>query len=1086
MEKKKYVIKFRTLLIPFIALLLITLPLQPTIGHAASTVGGGEIQVDLTTGGLITEETINSGSNTIALTLNDRDWARVLDKSLIIQSMVADVENDKWTEYKKKITEDLIEVDGKKLTIKLPNDVYSITQNQKISFNLNAAVIEDWPGTVSVVPASFTIYAKPELSIEGTIKNGTTIDDIRKGGKVIDLVLLNATWNQNEFVNQTRLYEFLEGFNDGSGGIWGVVGQLKKNDPNLVYEFINDSTLRIKLPAIPNYPNADEVISFQLDDGIARAYYTIDSVENDPISSNLMIKSDSFSIHKGTMDSINAELVLHTSISEKSIRTTNTDTITLRLSGGVKWNIGNDAAKKVLIESSVAKKQPEEWEKIKNSLLADLTKISITQDPDPVQNNTEVTITIPKLDSYYLTADQPISLKVPYQLLTESVPLKEQSFTITAQPKVLISGTATPTVSQADIVKGNKTVVLTLVNSTWDVDVATNSQKREMLLSSFTGFTGYENIMNARAGVVRNSNSKITITLPALAGYKSIGDINYSHKAGLTTSTDFNTSKPKAFTVTEVENQSAVATGTITNKVNEFDIAKGGQELILTLKNDMWVKDVESKIGVTPITITGQRGDLSALRWDIVRKSDTILSMKLMAVQGFGLTDDTVVDVAIPKDLLALGSKELKVDSAFTIYAVKADVSGNGTSMDFVDVQKGKKKLVISLKNANFDIEAVTVNAVKELLKGSTSTGSADWVNKVVSSIDDKSVKVTSNQITITLPAAPTYSSNQSEEITLAIGTDLIKDANKPIQVDGAIKVGSVATASVNPGTLSDSGIKSGIQKITITLNGADWDPTIETNTTKKTALLNGFKTNDQTKEWTQVINEVKKSGTFKLEGTSKLTITIPQVPSYSIIRSQEVNVTVPKSVLTGGYKYDIDAGMLRITVPPFAGSSSSKTFADLLSEGIDATDLEKTRIYVPEKKVQTIVVNTTDVPGAGQLNNSITTVEITTNNEVDKVEVAVVGQETMEANRGSNGKFLFVFSNVEKNAEMKVSVYGQGGEPLQADIYKKLGKGSKTYNELPKQNLTGSYSLYDLLTNKSLLTNILKYYTIEELFVQE
>ena len=61
----------------------------------------------------------------------------------------------------------------------------------------------------------------------------------------------------------------------------------------------------------------------------------------------------------------------------------------------------------------------------------------------------------------------------------------------------------------------------------------------------------------------------------------------------------------------------------------------------------------------------------------------------------------------------------------------------------------------------------------------------------------------------------------------------------------------------------------------------------------------------------------------------------------------------------------------------------------------------------------------------------------------------------------------------------MKISVFdGLKSE----DIYKKVGKGNKTYSEVTKNPITGSYSLYTLLTDSSLFKDIFKYYAPSDL----
>ena len=284
--------------------------------------------------------------------------------------------------------------------------------------------------------------------------------------------------------------------------------------------------------------------------------------------------------------------------------------------------------------------------------------------------------------------------------------------------------------------------------------------------------------------------------------------------------------------------------------------------------------------------------------------------------------------------------------------------------------------------------------------------------------------------------------------------------------------------------------IKTGTaQKLEITLDGAKWDPALATNKSKRAALLKGFTTKDQTKAWSVLSNEISSADSVKIEDNI-LSITIPTVSNYSIIRDQVVDIVIPKSVLLD-YKYDIPVTnqQLKVTVPPF---TPEKTIGELLTDGladyIKNNGLENIRVMVPAKYVETISVNTTEFPGVGKEKESITIIEVTTNNAVEKVKVMIKGKEQEvtgeETEKNSTNKFTFVFTNLEKNSDLTVSVFGSGSDPLQGDIYKKITNGSKTYNELPKESFEGSYSLYTLLTDKTLLKDIFKYYSLTDLQV--
>ncbi|WP_342600275.1 hypothetical protein MHB48_04045 [Psychrobacillus sp. FSL H8-0483] len=748
-----------------------------------------------------------------------------------------------------------------------------------------------------------------------------------------------------------------------------------------------------------------------------------------------------------------------TTMTEANIETGNAK-IVLDLTDAEWVDDFTDAKKLALINALVATNQSEQWEQVKNSIpLGNIVRTDIDT----------VTISIPSLSSYHLTANQTISLQLPYQLLKEDVNLPESSFDIIASPKALISGSATPTVSQSDILKGGKTIEVTLVNAKWISNIASNTAKREALLNAFNFGDSYKNIINANAKVIRTSDTVVTITLPAIPDFRVSGDsfaVKLDPNATWATPS-IDTTQIEAFHVTPITDLSATISGSALSNINEFDIVKGEKTIMITLKNDVWVKDIASKAGLLMSGFSDKQLNAKS----IVRKSDTEVEITLNG-NSYDIDTDSIVSLTIDPSLLTFSTKQLEVQPTFKILAVKADVSGTAyPTLDPSDVIKGKKTIVVDLKNAEFDISKPITEYIK-ILQGSSA---------VTSALTVKDVKVTKNRVTFTLPAVPNFTSTGVNNLTVEIPQNLITGANKSIKADKVISIGQTATASLGgANVMIDTDIVNGGKAITITLgNGAQWDPTITSNKSKQAALLKGFTTSDQTKEWAKVIAAFKSSGKFELSG-STLTITLPAVAGYAIIRNQDVKITIPKSVIISSKSDVVVSGNLLITLPSLG--NITMTFAEFLEGDLTDAIIKSSRLIVPKKNVESISLNTIDVASTGTKNSSITTIEVKTSSVVKKVAVTI-GGVTKEVS--GNNKFIFVFQNLDKNSEMKVSVFGNSNEQLQADIYKKIAKGSKTYNELPKKDLAGSYSLYPILTEKSLMKDILKYYSIDDLKVQ-
>lgn len=93
-------------------------------------------------------------------------------------------------------------------------------------------------------------------------------------------------------------------------------------------------------------------------------------------------------------------------------------------------------------------------------------------------------------------------------------------------PSASISGTATSSINEGDIVTGGKTIIITLTNDTWVTSGATFDAVRQDIIdgidSAQSEATGWDAVVKAGesvSSVVRTSDTVVTITLSAFATY---------------------------------------------------------------------------------------------------------------------------------------------------------------------------------------------------------------------------------------------------------------------------------------------------------------------------------------------------------------------------------------------------------------------------------------------------------------------------------------------------------------------------------------------------------------------------------------
>ena len=90
----------------------------------------------------------------------------------------------------------------------------------------------------------------------------------------------------------------------------------------------------------------------------------------------------------------------------------------------------------------------------------------------------------------------------------------------------VISGTATASITESDIVAGGKTVIITLSGDTWVASGATFDAERQNIIngmdSAQSELLGWDNVVKGLqgvGGVVRTSDTVVTITLDAQLTY---------------------------------------------------------------------------------------------------------------------------------------------------------------------------------------------------------------------------------------------------------------------------------------------------------------------------------------------------------------------------------------------------------------------------------------------------------------------------------------------------------------------------------------------------------------------------------------
>jgi hypothetical protein len=143
-------------------------------------------------------------------------------------------------------------------------------------------------------------------------------------------------------------------------------------------------------------------------------------------------------------------------------------------------------------------------------------------------NNTVVTITLPAFGTYDISVNETITATVPASALVTSVGaiVAVPTFNVTvAAGSIALSGTVTND-SETDIRTGGSTLILTLTDDTWLAAGAAFDAERQNIINGLVSAqaeaAGWNAVVQAGLAVTdvaRTSNTVVTITLPAFAGY---------------------------------------------------------------------------------------------------------------------------------------------------------------------------------------------------------------------------------------------------------------------------------------------------------------------------------------------------------------------------------------------------------------------------------------------------------------------------------------------------------------------------------------------------------------------------------------
>lgn len=379
----------------------------------------------------------------------------------------------------------------------------------------------------------------------------------------------------------------------------------------------------------------------------------------------------------------------------------------------------------------------------------------------------------------------------------------------------------------------------------------------------------------------------------------------------------------------------AEVSGTITAALEENIvsgvIAEGDVTVILTLSNDIWVAEGTSFDNQRQNLIDGlTSASTQTLGWnalvrdialtvtDVVRTSDTVVTITVPAVTGYSVTSSETVVATVPAAAVSVSNIDL-VTQGFTITAqfpiAQVSLGGTLAGTGEGNVRTGGFTVTLTIVDDTWvenDSPSFEFDSIRQLLIDSvtaTTDETSGWNDTVPNEIALTDVVRTSDTVvTFTLPAVPLYEITVTENIEAIIPSTALQvssvdaTALNSIAIIGSVAV-PIALFSGDIETALESDIVSGARQIVITLTNDTWIAAgtgpIGTTAESDALIAALIATTSQTLGWNNVVVPGIETADLVRTSTTVATITLDAESTYSISSSETIGMTIPGASLT-------------------------------------------------------------------------------------------------------------------------------------------------------------------------------------------
>jgi hypothetical protein len=252
---------------------------------------------------------------------------------------------------------------------------------------------------------------------------------------------------------------------------------------------------------------------------------------------------------------------------------------------------------------------------------------------------------------------------------------------------IAYTGTHLTTPTEAEVIAGTQTIIITLTGAIWAASGATFNAQRQNIIDGLSSrqseATGWNTLVRdemAVTDVARTSDTAVTITLPATPTYRV--SANEEIVFALPATAVAGGAGKAGFSHTVVASNpvvTAALTGSFLTTPTEGEVVTGSQTIIITLTGGTWVADGATFEAQRQAIIDGLVSDgAEAAGWNVevrdemavttvVRTSDTAVTVTLPATAAYAIDDAEIVTVTIPAAAVDLVTAAIVATETITI-----------------------------------------------------------------------------------------------------------------------------------------------------------------------------------------------------------------------------------------------------------------------------------------------------------------------------------------------------------------------------------------------------------------------------------